>query len=447
MKWLAAIGLSATFAACASSGFNSRPQDIPALEQRVTAQPNNAEALTSLGIAYYNAKRYDDARATLAKATGSKSGAASLYLGLANEELKDWTAARTAYEAYLKEGTSKDVKERIRSRLALVAREQLKQDAKAVVAREQQMSEEAPTPRTVAVMPFRMVGTSEEIAPLQTALTDMIITDLAVSPAITSIERVKINSLIDEMLLAQAAFTEPSTGARVGRLLKAEHIVQGSLAQSGDKDIRMDATILNTARREAAGNFGQSQQLEQIFDLEKQIVFNIFNTLGVTLTAVEREKINENRTGNLLAFLAYGRGLNELDRGNFQQASTFFRQATQLDPNFTRASATNAQATQLQQASQTTTTEIAQAATVEAPVAALSTATTSLLQSTLNDVNPTPATQTTQTSTTTQSNTSTSQASNTAGNLNQSQGNTGGASQAAKATVQIRICNPSKGAC
>ncbi|HUP89428.1 MAG TPA: hypothetical protein VM100_08760, partial [Longimicrobiales bacterium] len=155
----------------------------------------------------------------------------------------------------------------------------------------------------------------------------------------------------------------------------------------------------------------------------------------------------ENRTGNLLAFLAYGRGLNELDRGNFQQASTFFRQASRLDPSFTRANANNVQATQLQQASQSSTTEIASAATVEAPTSAFSTSASDLLQSTLNDVNPTPATQTTQTGTTTQSNTSTNQATNQNGNLNQSQGNNGGASQAAKATVQIRICNPSKGAC
>ena len=435
-----------TMAACASGGFNARPQDIPSLEQRAAAQPNNADVTTALGIAYYNAKRYDDAQKTLTRAVqaGSKSGAASLYLGLTNEELKDWTAAKNAYEAYLNTGTSNEVKAQIRSRLALVARQQLKQEAKAVIEREQQLSEEAPTPRTVAVMPFRLVGTREDLAPLQTALTDMIITDLSVSPSITSIERVKMNAMIDEMLLSQAGLAEASTGVRVGRLLKAENVVQGVLAQSNENELRMDATVMNTTRREAAGTFGQNQQINAIFDLEKQIVFNIFNTLGVALTASEREKINENRTGNLLAFLAYGRGLSELDRGNYQQATTFFRQATQLDPNFSRATNQQTEATQLQQAEQVSTGQIASAAATELPEVsvAASTSTSELLANTLNDVNPTPATTTTQTNSTPQNNSSTNQGQNQQGNIQTSQGNPGGAANAAKATINLIIKRP-----
>jgi hypothetical protein len=217
----------------------------------------------------------------------------------------------------------------------------------------------------------------------------------------------------------------------------------------------MDATVLNTERAAPAGTFGQNQNIDAIFELEKATVFNIYNTLGVTLTQAERDKINENRTGNLVAFLAYGRGLNELDRGNYSQAETFFRQATQLDPSFQRAQSTGTEASQLQQASQTTTTEIASTAvSVEAPAAVAQTlapptitSTADLLQNTLNDVNPTPAVQTTQSNTTPQSNGSANQASNQSGNIQQSQGNNGGASQAAKATVVIRICNVSKGSC
>lgn len=427
--------------ACATGGMNARPENIPALEQRVSAQPDDAAAATSLGVAYYNAKRYEEARRVLSPLTqaGEESATASLYLGLANEELKDWAGARKAYEAYIALGPSGDAKEQIRGRVALVGRQQLRQDAKQVLEREQQLSEEPPTPRTVAVLPFRMVGTSEELAPLQTALSDMIITDLSVSPSLTSVERVKINSMINEMLLSQAGLAEENTGARVGRLLKAEHVVQGVLAQSGEKELRLDATVLNTARRTPAGTFGQSQQVEAIFDLEKQIVFSIFNTVGVTLTAAEREKINENRTGNLLAFLAYGRGLQAMDQGNFQQAQTFFRQAAQLDPSFTRAQSQQGEAASLQQAEQSSTGEVAQS-TVGA--SATPTETASLLTTIVNEVSPSPVTQTTQTQTAeTQA---TSQTQNQTGNLTTSTGQSGGVSQATKATVTITIPNPTK---
>src|SRR5687768_10423071 len=158
------ILMSSSLAACAGGSFNTQPGDIPSLEQQATANPNDADLNTALGVAYFRANRFDDARTTLNRVvqSGSRSGAAYLYLGLANEELKDWTAARTAYESYISTGTDKDVKEQIRNRLALVARQELRQAARAVLEREQQLSEDPPTPRTIAVMPFRLVGASEE---------------------------------------------------------------------------------------------------------------------------------------------------------------------------------------------------------------------------------------------------------------------------------------------
>jgi tetratricopeptide (TPR) repeat protein len=446
MKKVAALTLALTTAACASGGMNTRPEDIPALEQKATAQPSNAEAATNLGIAYYNAKRYEDARKTLSAVTAQPNapGAAYMYLGLANEELKDWTAARNAYEKYVAIGSAGDLKEQIRNRLALVARQQLRTDAKQVLAREQQMSQEPPTPRTVAVMPFKLVGTGDDLAPLQTALSDMIITDLSVSPAITSVERVKINAMIDEMLLAQAGLAEQETGARVGRLLKAEHVVQGTLAQSGQKELRMDAIVLNTARNQPAGTFGQNQQLDKIFDLEKAIVFDVFNAVGVTLTENEREKINENRTGNLLAFLTYGRGLDALDKGNFQQASTFFRQASQIDPNFRAAQTQQTQANQLQQASETSTEQVAQSG--EASGGGVTESSSIISDITQNTV-PSGTDNTLPGNASTPQQNAPVTAQNQAANVQTAQGQNTGASNAAKASVQIKICNPTKGGC
>ena len=438
---IAAMGTGA----CASSGaFNTRPADIPRLEQEAAANPNDSNVNTALGVAYFRAERFEDARTLLSRviADGADKGAAYLYLGLANEQLEDWTSARAAYERYIEIGAAGNVKEQIRDRLALVARAELRQSARAVLAREQQMSEDPPTPRTVAVMPFRLVGTSEELAPLQTALSDMIITDLSVSPAITSIERVKIDAMIDEMLLAQAGLAESATGARVGRLLKAEHVVQGVIAQSGEEQLRMDASVLNTARSEAAGTFGRDQQLDAIFDLEKEIVFSIFNTLGVTLTPAERERINENRATNLLAFLAYGRGLDAMDAGNFQEASTFFRQASQLDPGFGRAQVQQQEAAELQTAVEVTPETIGELGRVEvAPELPLPGNTQTLAQQVSNEVNPSPSTTLTQPQT--QGNTgATNQTQNQTGNVQTSQGSTGGVTQAAKATINIIIRRP-----
>lgn len=421
---------------------NVGPEQIPQLEQRVAAEPASAEAAALLGIAYFNAKRFDDARNTLARAVAMPAAPerAHLYLGLANEELKDWSAAHTAYVRFIEVGDAGEIKDQIRARLAYVGRQQLRQEARAVLDREQQMSDEPPTPRTLAVMPFRLVGVSEELQPLQSALADMMITDLSVSPAVTSIERVKIKAMIDEMLLAQAGFTEEGTGARVGRLLKAEHVVQGVLAQTGEGELRADGTVLNTERRAAAGNFAQSEQLDQIFDLEKQIVFNIFDAVGVTLTPAEREQINNNRTGNLMAFLAFGRGLDAMDAGNFRQASTFFRQASQLDPNFQRATQTEQEAEQITAAAEEAPTEVAAQAAAPAPAPAGG---AELTRSLTNDINTTGGeTMTTQTGTSTSGTSTVERVTNEQGNINQSQGRNNSVPDAVKATIRLVIQRP-----
>ena len=440
-----ALALVVASFGCAGSVALPGPEAIPALEDQLQKSPGNAEVATQLGAAYVTAKRYDDAKRVLAPlvADNTSQSAAYLYLGIAHEETSDFTAARAAYQKYLDVGRDEDVKDDIEARLALVARKELKQQARAILDREQVLSTEAPTPRTLAVLPFQFVGASEELRPLQTALADMMITDLSVTRSLIPVERVRMQALIDEMLLGQAGISDAANTTRAGRLLKAEHIVQGAINVTGNNQLRVEGNILATATRDSRGTISGQNQVEAIFDLEKQLVFDIYRTLGITLTAAETERINENRTSNLLAFLAYGRGLEALDRGSYTEASTFFNQATTLDPQFSRAQSQRGEATQLNQAGQTSTAEIATAAAGEAAtvdVVAPTASTGDILKQTANDVNYSPAT--TMTAQTRPADpTQTQQTRQNAAQEAQG-GSTGGVQQALKATIQINIKRP-----
>ena len=65
------------------------PADLPALEAAQQQRPHDAEALTRLGIAYYDAKQYGRSRDVLNSALviTAQNYAARVYLGLAYEEL------------------------------------------------------------------------------------------------------------------------------------------------------------------------------------------------------------------------------------------------------------------------------------------------------------------------------------------------------------------------
>jgi hypothetical protein len=78
--------------------------------------------------------------------------------------------------------------------------------------------------------------------------------------------------------------------------------------------------------------------MERIFQLEKDLVFEIINQMGISLTQEERDAIEIIPTENLLAFMAYCRGLDYEDRGLYNRAVEEYRTAVNLDPQFFPAS-------------------------------------------------------------------------------------------------------------
>lgn len=116
---------------CAAAIPEVEPVDIPRLEQEVSASPENTELQVQLGMAQFKAAAFEVARGTLQGAVdaGDESGAAYLYLGMVQEELQDWSAARAAYNHYLSIGESAPARDEVRKRLTLIGRNLLRAQA------------------------------------------------------------------------------------------------------------------------------------------------------------------------------------------------------------------------------------------------------------------------------------------------------------------------------
>lgn len=352
--------LAVYVAGCATGMPDVTAADVPRLQEAAAASPDDLDLRTQFGIALYKAERFNDARTTLGTAVddGGETGAAFLYLGLANEAMEDWGGARDAYSRYLDVGKWDPLKDQLRERLLLMVRRELQAEAWTALAQEEQLTTAAPRPRTVAVFPFRLISDNQDLLPLQVAMADMMITDLSLSNALTVLERTQIQSLLDEMALTETGYTSAASGARAGRMLRAEHVVQGALTTLGTDALRFDADVLNTVRGQSAGAIQAEDLLEALFDMEKDVVFQVLDVLGAELTPAEREAINNNRAENLLAFLAYGRGLMAMDRGDYQDAQNFFQQAASLDPGYAAAVEAEIEAEGLASASTTTTNDV-----------------------------------------------------------------------------------------
>jgi Tfp pilus assembly protein PilF len=93
---------------CATGVPHVEPVDVPRLQQEAAASPDDAGLQVQLGIAQFKAGDYASARTALrgAREAGDESGPMYLYLGLAEEEMEDWSAAREAYNVYLSVGSA-----------------------------------------------------------------------------------------------------------------------------------------------------------------------------------------------------------------------------------------------------------------------------------------------------------------------------------------------------
>ena len=151
------------------------------------------------------------------------------------------------------------------------------------------------------------------------------------------LERARIQAVLDELALQQSGQTDSATNVRAGRILRAGRLVQGSILQLGESQLRVDAAVVDVPTTRVRGVAQGSDELEQLFALEKRIALELFDELGVTLTVAERNAIEQRPTRSLAAFLAYSRGLTAEDEGRYDDASRFYRDAVRLDPGFGEA--------------------------------------------------------------------------------------------------------------
>jgi len=347
--------------ACAGGGLrvsDVTPQQIPALEAERGQRPQDVYTLTRLGVAYFKAGRYPEARPVLDSVVAHDpgNGVAAIYLGMTAEQTGDFTAAKSAYQSYIGLARNGDLRTAAQQRLTLADRRQMEYEARQALANEAVLATMPPESNTVAVMPFRYSGTNADVQPLGRGLAQLLVTDLAKSRQLRVLERERMQAILDEMKLGDSGRVDPSTAARSGRLLRAARVVQGTLADLPGSQLRVNAVVVDVATAGAGSSASGADQLNRFFDLEKQIAFSIFNALGVQLAPAEQDAVNQRPTQNMQAFLAYSRGLIAQDSGNFAAAQADFNDAVNLDPNFRAAGQSAAGASELSAASQQTVT-------------------------------------------------------------------------------------------
>jgi TolB-like protein len=212
--------------------------------------------------------------------------------------------------------------------------------AKDAVAAESRLDVAKIPARSVAVLPFTVNERDTLLTPLGYGLAELLSTDLAVSPRLVVVERLRIGAILRELKLVDEGVTDPRGAPRVGRLIGARRLLIGSITPAPGNAVRLQARVLDAVAGTVDAELTAADvPVSRIIDAEKSLAVALFERLGVTLTPAQLVAVEQRQTTQLAALVAFGRGAEADTRGDAAGATAAFAEAARLDASFTVARA------------------------------------------------------------------------------------------------------------
>lgn len=318
---------------------NQYSEAVRIFQMALKTQQEKAEVWRDLGIAYFKLGKQDSALAALQTAylQAPNDGNAIFYLGAIYENKGNFAQAIDYYRQYTRVSRLKSMRRKIEKRLAVLSRWKMRAEIVSAIENERRIQPQAIPDSTVAVLHFDYLGRQENLNPLQKGLAELVSYDLSKVKALRVLERVRFHVLLDELKLAASGAVDSATAPRIGKLLGARTLVMGSFIEVGNagQALRITSQLVKTQKdtlllrpKAVTGN------LDDFFQLEKNIVFNVLDQMNIVLTDEERTAIDARPTENLQALIAFSAGLDKEDQGLFAEAQGFYERAQSLDSQF-----------------------------------------------------------------------------------------------------------------
>lgn len=180
--------------------------------------------------------------------------------------------------------------------------------------------------RSVAVLPFRLLGQASSDTELGVGLADATITDLAA-----------IRSLLVRPTAAILPYAQRAVDpVQAGRELSVDAVVDGSLQRSGTR-VRVTVQLLSTSDGRPMWGTKVDASLDDVFRLQDDVSREIVKALEIQLTDADERRLDRVARARSGAQEHYLRGRVHLaheDRDHVDAAIREFEQALELHPEF-----------------------------------------------------------------------------------------------------------------
>lgn len=297
------------------------------------------EIITRIGAAYWQKQSYETATKILQLVVERDPtfGKALYYLEMSYEALGNEDQAIQISKRYTVLPKSDPFRQVLFGRLDYLVRNKVLREIQAALQDEAQLRITDFPEKSVAVLYFLNLSDDPEWAPLQKGLAEMLITDLSQAEELKVIERLRLNGIMNELQLSTSGLMDERTTPRVGKLLGVRNLVKGSYIIRTNRQMNLDAGVYRQDGSSSVPPNSYESDLTRLFQIEKELVFYLFDYFGIELTHEQRERILQYPTDNIEAFRYYCRGLDALDMDDFNSAQNYFSQAVRIDGDFNLA--------------------------------------------------------------------------------------------------------------
>jgi tetratricopeptide (TPR) repeat protein len=189
----------------------------------------------------------------------------------------------------------------------------------------------------VLVSPIDTLVTEEDIAHLSKALAPLIRRDLF------CVQDINVVPTADTNTRTRTYFLKKSGLRKQALSHGADIITIGVLRENeAESTITIEFTAYDVKNNKAILRTKIEDKMSRVFRMEKELVKQLLEALGIIPSVEEQERIASNSPSKVQAAIAYGRGIKEMQREKYAEALIALEEAGDFDDSFAVATVARA---------------------------------------------------------------------------------------------------------
>ncbi len=192
----------------------------------------------------------------------------------------------------------------------------------------------------LAVFPFTNGGSfgkeKEDLAPLEVGIQQMLLTELSQNQALRVVDRSVLKQILEEQNLGTSGRVDPSTAARVGKLVGARYVITGVFMDLNGH-FRMDGRIVDVETGEVLKGQEVDAKKDDLYPLLVQLAGKITKGVNLPPLPAEVQQSRESRAIPAEAVTLYSRAQVYQDAGKTDKAVELYKMIAKKFPQMTEA--------------------------------------------------------------------------------------------------------------